>query len=270
MIDQNGNAGNAEFPIVRILGTPVSIVSFKDVLTLFEEWVAEHHGRFVVFRDVHGVMRARNDPKLQKAHEHADLIAPDGMPLVWVVKIAGINGISRVPGPDLMPAVCKRGLAHGWKHYFFGGAPGVAESVATELTKKFPGIIISGVQSPPFRKLTKEEDELVCATIREAQPDFVWVGLGTPKQEIWMDEHRDKCGGAILLGVGAAFDIAAGTTQRAPKWMQEYGIEWIFRLLNDPKRLWRRYLVLAPIFVCSATIEILRGKVKLSAASRVE
>ena len=264
MIDPGGHPEETKVPFIRILGTPVSVVSLEGVLRLFEGWITQNRARFAVFRDVHGVMLAQNDRKLQKAHKNADLVAPDGMPLVWLAKIAGINGISRVPGPDILPAICERGLAHGWRHYFFGGAPGIAASVATELSRLFPGIIISGVQSPPFRDLTREEDELVCAAIRKAQPHFIWVGLGTPKQEIWMDEHREKCGGAMLLGVGAAFDIFAGRTQRAPKWMQEYGIEWSFRLLSEPRRLWRRYLVLAPKFVFFAMHELLMRQIKVS------
>jgi N-acetylglucosaminyldiphosphoundecaprenol N-acetyl-beta-D-mannosaminyltransferase len=268
MVGQSENAGRAKVPFVRIVGTPVSIVSLEETLRFFESWVKQRRGGFAVFRDVHGVTRAEHDAKLQKAHENANLIAPDGMPLVWVAKLAGIKGMSRVAGPDVLPAVCERGLAQGWRHYFFGSAPGVAQTIAKELAKAFPGIIIAGMQSPPFRDLTEEENELACTAIREARPHFVWVGLGTPKQEIWMDEHWHKCGGAILLGVGAAFDIFARNTPRAPKWMQESGLEWLFRLIQEPKRLWRRYLVSVPTFICSATVELLRGEIKASDEKR--
>jgi N-acetylglucosaminyldiphosphoundecaprenol N-acetyl-beta-D-mannosaminyltransferase len=242
---------------VRILGTPISIVSVDQLLGLIGGWAAERRDRYVVFRDVHGVICARNDLQLRMSHEEADIVAPDGMPLVWAARAAGIDKVTRVCGPDLLPAACSYGLSHGWRHYFYGGAPGVAEAVAKNLTKNFLGLIIAGTQCPPFRPLTREEDELACAAIRAAHPHLVWVGLGTPKQEVWMAAHRGKCGGAILLGVGAAFDIYAGLTPRAPEWAQKCGLEWSYRLVRDPIRLWRRYLVFAPLFVLLAIREII-------------
>jgi len=235
------------------------------VLALFETWMADRCDRFVVLRDVHGAMRARNDAKLRRAHEVSDLMAPDGVPLVAIARLAGIADISRVCGPDLLPATCQRGLSLGWRHYFLGGAPGVAESVIAHLNEKYPGIAIAGFYCPPFRPLSPDEDALVCEEIRAARPDFVWVGLGTPKQEIWMHEHRGRCGGAIMLGIGAAFDIYAGAVSRAPKWMQRCGLEWLFRLIHDPRRLWRRYLILAPLFICLALGELIRGRITVSA-----
>jgi N-acetylglucosaminyldiphosphoundecaprenol N-acetyl-beta-D-mannosaminyltransferase len=250
--------------IFRVLGTPVSIVSMDRILKLFEhEWIPHRRDRYIVLRDVHGVMRARSDAKLRKAHEASDLTAPDGMPLVWIAKLAGINGITRVAGSDLLSAVCERGVALGWRHYFLGGAPGIAERAIQQLTEKHPGISIVGLSCPPFKPLSVEEDEIICATIRSARPDFVWVGLGTPKQEIWMHEHRGQCGGATLLGVGAAFDFHAGVISRAPKWMQRYGLEWLHRLMQEPKRLWTRYLVLAPMFSFLALSDLLRRRIAI-------
>ena len=269
------NEGNAEIegdkpPFRRtwILGTPVSIISMKQILRLFEEWLTNNHDRSVVLRDVHGVMLARNDIQLQKAHEKADLVAPDGMPLVWVARLAGFGEISRVCGPDLLSAVCTYGISRGWRHYFYGGAPGVAETLEEKLTTKYPGIKIIGTQCPPFRSLTLEEDEIACAAIRAARPHFVWVGLGTPKQEVWMAEHRGKCGGAVLLGIGAAFDIHAGFVSRAPIWMQSFGLEWAYRLAHEPRRLWRRYLKLAPIFLFLALWELITKRTSYPLANR--
>lgn len=245
----------------RILGTPVSVVSMDRVLELFEMWTTKPRDRYVVVRDVHGVMRARSETDLHTAHETADLTVPDGMPLVWIAKLAGIEGISRVCGPDLLPAVCRHGLRFGWRHFFLGGAPGVAEKAIEKLEDEHPGIAIAGSYCPPFRKLNGEEDEKMCAVIRASGADFVWVGLGTPKQELWMNEHRGRCGGAIMLGVGAVFDIAAGVSSRAPGFMQKRGLEWLFRLVHEPRRLWRRYLVLGPKFVVLALTELAIGGV---------
>jgi N-acetylglucosaminyldiphosphoundecaprenol N-acetyl-beta-D-mannosaminyltransferase len=251
-------------PVYRILGTPVSIISMDQVLKLFEvDWTVHRRDRYVVLRDVHGIMRARSDAKLQNAHASSDLTTPDGVPLVWFAKLAGISGVSRICGPDLLPAVCERGLPLGWRHYFLGGASGVAEKVIDELSERYPGISIAGFYCPPFRSLTAEEDETICAAIRGARADFVWVGLGTPKQEIWMNEHRGRCGGATLLGIGAVFDLYAGVTSRAPKWMQRHGLEWIYRLVHEPKRLWARYLVLAPKFVFLALAELAKGRIAM-------
>jgi N-acetylglucosaminyldiphosphoundecaprenol N-acetyl-beta-D-mannosaminyltransferase len=252
---------------VRILGTPVSILSVKRALHLFDQWVVDRCDRYVVFRDVHGVMLARRNTALHRAHQESDLVAPDGLPLVWAGRIAGFNEISRVCGPDLLLAVCEHGMPLGWRHYFYGGGRGVAKRVARELAQKFPGIKIVGTQCPPFRPLTESEDRLACASIRAERPNFVWVGLGTPKQEIWMMEHRGKCGGAILLGVGAAFDVCCGLKSRAPLSLQKCGLEWAYRLAQEPKRLWRRYLQFAPMFVVLASFELMRAKMSRSLAA---
>ena len=230
------------------------------VLRLFEKWIADGRDRYVVFRDVHGVMLALDHELLRTAHEQADLIAPDGMPLVWAARLSGSRKISRVCGPDLFLAVCEYGISRNWRHYFFGGAPGVAELLQQKVAARYPGINIVGTQCPPFRALTEKEDRAACAAIRAARPDFVWVGLGTPKQEIWMAKHRGKCGGAILLGIGAAFDLHAGLMARAPAWMQSSGLEWAHRLTHEPRRLWRRYLMLAPKFLLLASWEQIKKR----------
>jgi N-acetylglucosaminyldiphosphoundecaprenol N-acetyl-beta-D-mannosaminyltransferase len=230
------------------------------MLYILDGWVKERSGRYVVFRDVHGVVRARSEERLHKAHEAADVIAPDGMPLVWTSKLLGFSNISRVCGPDMLLAACQHGETLGWKHYFYGGAPDVVETLVMNLKLKFPKMVVVGTYSPPFRELTAEENENDCERIRASQADLVWIGLGTPKQELWMNAYAHKCGGAILLGVGAAFDFHAGTIIRAPVWMRNFGLEWAHRLVHEPKRLWRRYLVLAPLFVMYATHEVVSSK----------
>jgi N-acetylglucosaminyldiphosphoundecaprenol N-acetyl-beta-D-mannosaminyltransferase len=250
------DVAEAQVRRISVVGTPISLISLSRLLHVFEQWIASPRDRYVVFRDVHGVVAARNDVDLDLAHKGADIVAPDGMPLVWALRATGASA-SRVCGPDTLLATCEYGLSRGWKHYFYGGATGVAERLVEELSRKFPGLNVVGTQSPPFRQLAPDEDEQACAKIRAAQPDLVWVCLGTPKQEIWMSEHQGKCGGAIMLGVGAAFDFHALLIRRAPRWMQKTGLEWVFRLFTDPKRLWKRYLMMGPVFVALATWEVL-------------
>jgi N-acetylglucosaminyldiphosphoundecaprenol N-acetyl-beta-D-mannosaminyltransferase len=154
-----------------------------------------------------------------------------------------------VYGPDLLLACCSRSLASGYRHFFYGGAPGVPERLIERLSARFPGLCVAGGFSPPFRALTSEEDLALVRRINEAQPDIVWVGLSTPKQERWMWEHRGRLKAPVFIGVGAAFDFHAGLKRQAPRWMQRNGLEWVFRLLTEPRRLWRRYLRNNPVFV---------------------
>jgi N-acetylglucosaminyldiphosphoundecaprenol N-acetyl-beta-D-mannosaminyltransferase len=244
-----------------ILGTAISAVSMNQTLSLLGNWVNDGRQHYVIFRDVHGLMCARTDRKLQDAQREFDLVLPDGVPLVWIMKWAGISDVSRVCGIDLLPAVCGYGVRHGWRHYFYGGNPGAAEVLAKKFAEKFPGIRIVGIKTPPFRPLTQKEDNADCAEIRAALPHFLWVCLGTPKQDLWMHEHLGKCGNVIMLGVGGAFDINAGLTARAPQWMQSFGLEWAYRLTREPARLWKRYFTHIPSFVVLAGLEWLTSRI---------
>lgn len=251
---------HADRPVgrVSVVGAPISVVSLPKVLAIFERWVGSDEDHIVLLRDVHGAMRARSDTAVRRVQDEADLVLPDGVPLVWAVRMTGRHLISRVCGIDLLPAACQYGAARGWRHYFYGASPGVAEKLAAMLRGRWPEIEIVGTYCPPFRPLTPEEDEEVCANVRAAQPDFVWVSLSTPKQDLWMREHRGKCGGATLVGVGGAFEINAGLIPRAPKWMQNSGLEWFYRLWQEPARLAGRYLKSLPLFVILAMIELFR------------
>lgn len=251
---------NSQDRRMSIVGTPLSLISPDELLRVFERWIADPQDRYVVFRDVHGVVAARTDADLDRAHQLADIVMADGMPLVWALRASGASA-SRVCGPDMLLSACEYGLSRGWRHYFYGGAAGVAEKLASRLSIKYPGLNVVGIQSPPFRSLTSEEDELACEQIRAAKPHLIWVGLGTPKQEIWMTKHQGRWGSAIMLGVGAAFDVHAGVTRRAPRWLQRLGLEWAYRLFYDPKRLWRRYLLITPLFVPLAIREIIQRRI---------
>ncbi len=244
---------------LNIAGTKVSVVTMPVVLAAIERWLSERSGRYIVCRDVPGVIRARTDSSLHAIHERAGFVTPDGAPLVWTAKLLGCRDVSRVCGPDLLSAAAERGVALGWKHYFYGSSPNVIENLTRELRAKFPGITVVGSYSPPFRTTTAEEDDLACERIRASGADLVWVGLGSPKQEYWMADNAQRCGGAVLIGIGAAFDFHAGTVTRAPSWMRERGLEWAYRLFQEPQRLWRRYLVLAPQFILYASVDVAKS-----------
>ena len=187
---------------------------------------------------------ARHDEDLTTLLNRADLNLPDGMPLVWIArKRLGLAHMTdRCYGPDLMLALLGEGRAHGLRHYFYGSSPEVVEELAVRMRDRFPGLEVVGVESPPFRALSAEESGDLVARVRQSQADIVWVGLGTPKQDVFVDSYRDKLG-AALIAVGAAFDFHAGAKKQAPRWVQRIGMEWAFRLLAEPGRLWKRYLV---------------------------
>jgi N-acetylglucosaminyldiphosphoundecaprenol N-acetyl-beta-D-mannosaminyltransferase len=244
-------------PRANILGVRVSATTMEITLRTIEAWIARHESYYVCVTGVHGVMESWRDVNLRHIHNTAGLVTPDGMPLVWLSRLMGFRQVERVYGPDLMLMVCGRSAQQGYRHFFYGGAPGVAEKLASRLRSRFPGLQIAGVYSPPFRALTPEEDEAVVERINAAKPDIVWVGLSTPKQERWMSEHRGWLNAPVLIGVGAAFDFHAGLKRQAPHWMQKNGLEWLFRLVMEPRRLWRRYLINNPWFLWLVLLQAL-------------
>ena len=247
--DPNATYTAAGVSATRILDVPVSIINMSVALDTIVEWIRARRAHYICVRDVHGIMRAQDDAELKRIHYEAGLVTPDGMPLVWISRWRGHRTVSRVCGADLVSALCERSVQTGARHYFYGGKPGVAERMAAALTKRFPGLQVAGMGTPPFRALSSAEDEAAVAEISKTNPDIVWVGLSTPKQEYWMRDHVGRIPGATLIGVGAAFDFYAGDVKRAPRWMHLLGLEWLHRLLSEPRRLWRRYLLLAPRFV---------------------
>ena len=231
-----------------ILGTPIAITDLAGATAHLLQRVAARQGGYVCLRDVHGVMLARRDPELRAIHSDAAMNLPDGMPLVHVARWRGHRAIGRVAGTDLVEALADAGRGAALRHYFYGGKPGVAEAMAATLARRFPGLVVAGCASPPFGEIDEAVMKQALAAIVVAHADVVWVGLSTPKQERWMHRHHHALPGMTLIGVGAAFDFITGEVARAPRWMQRATLEWLHRLLSEPRRLWRRYLVLAPRF----------------------
>lgn len=227
---------------------------------IIDRWIAAREPHYVCITGVHGVTESLRSPMLRSIHNEAGLVTPDGMPLVWLSRWHGAHHVERVYGPDLMLELCERSVARGYRHFFFGGAEGVPERLAARLTRRFPGLRIAGCLSPPFHAPSEAEHDAIVERIVAAAPDIVWVGLSTPKQERWMSEHVRRLGGPVLIGVGAAFDFHAGLKKQAPRWMQRSGLEWLFRLMSEPRRLWRRYLVNNPVFVWHVLVQTLRPR----------
>ena len=240
----------------NILGIGINAVNLTQTLCEIESWIFTDKREYVCVTPVHSLMDLRKDPDLRRIANNSGLTTPDGMPIVWLLKAAGHKHVSRVYGPDLMLAVCQHGLSRNYRHFLYGGTPETLDLLSQRLQQKFPGINITGSFAPPFRPLTHEEDQDVIQRINQSGADIVWVGIGSPKQERWMAQHIHKTDARVMLGVGAAFDFHAGTKQQAPRWMQRSGLEWLFRLLSEPTRLWKRYLVSNTLFVFLIFLQI--------------
>ncbi len=242
-------------PRVNILGVGISAINLQQAVRAIEEWIAAGEAHYVNVCTVHTVMEAQRDGRLRGILNRSGLSTPDGMPLVWLGRLDGHRHVARVYGPDLMLALCARSEATGSRHFFYGGAPGVADLLAHRLMARYPGLRVAGTYSPPFRPADAEEDRDVLDSINAAAPDIVWVGLGTPKQDYWVARHRARLDAPALIAIGAAFDFHAGLLRQAPRWMQRSGLEWLFRLLQEPRRLAFRYLVYNPLFVVSVALQ---------------
>ena len=232
-------------PRYNVLGVGVSALTLAQARDLVLGARGAKRLGYVCLGTVNGIAEARADPVFRTVFNASYLTTPDGMPLVWL----GPRGVERVYGPDLLLAVCEAGRAGGLRHYFFGGAEGVASALAQNLAARFPGLAVAGTFTPPFRPLTAEEDAALAADVARTQPDIVWVGLGTPKQERFMAEHVQALDAGLLIGVGAAFDFFSGRVRQAPRWVQRSGFEWLFRLCMEPRRLGPRYLKTNPLFL---------------------
>lgn len=240
----------------KVLGVRVHAVQITDVVTQVERWIEEgDYGHVVATANAHIVMECRRNPQMMEAINSADLVIPDGMPIVWLGRKHGFPLKERAYGPDVMEAILDFSVEKGYSHYFYGSTPETLKALVTRIRQRWPRIRIAGWYSPPFRPLTPEEDEAIVQMLNKVQPDILWVGLGCPKQELWIHSHKNRLKIPVLLGVGAAFDFLSGRKLQAPKWMRQNGLEWLFRFLTNPRRIWYRVLILGPQFVFLVMLE---------------
>ena len=237
-------------PTRTLLGVSVSMIDYDGAIALMDELVDTRGRGYVCAAPVHALMVAQDDPEMREALACSTLVVPDGMPLVWAANLLGESLDDRVYGPELMLRYSDRCAERGHRVWLYGGRDqGSLVQLALSMRRRHPGIKIVGGYSPPFRALDGEEEELVVQQINEAKPDVLWVGIGVPKQEKWMARMRDRLDVPVMCGVGAAFDFHAGRISMAPSWMQDRGLEWIYRIVQEPKRLLPRYLYTNPRFV---------------------
>ena len=233
---------------VNVLGVGISVLNLPSALEAIAGAVRMRHKGYICVTGVHGVMEAQGDESFRQILNGAFLCTPDGMPMVWMGRLRGHEAMRRVYGPDLMLEVCAWSETSGCRHFFYGGAPGIAEQLRDRLVKKFPRLQVAGCYTPPFRPLNPAEEAQLQETVRAARPDVFWVGLSTPKQERFMAAFLPKLEVTLMVGVGAAFDFHAGRVSQAPRWMQQSGLEWFYRLCQEPRRLAKRYLKNNPRF----------------------
>jgi len=250
-----------QIPSFLCLGVRVHLVRMCQVLSVIEHWVDKRdHCHYVVATQMHGVMEARRDPNFKSILNSADLFVPDGYSLIWAAHRHGFKVKNRVPGPDLFLEGCRLAADRGYRVFFYGDTQETLKMLTLTLKDRFPGLEVVGAHSPPFRPLTQEEDGQEIEMINESGADIVWVGLGLPKQERWMFEHRDKLNAPVLVGVGAAFKFLSGQVKRAPPWVGDHGLEWLWRFIREPRRVWHRVMIDGPHFVVCVALESLNSK----------
>jgi len=248
-----------------VLGVGISTTSYDAVVDRCTAWIEERHltkrkidAKYICVTSVHGVMLAQRDSELRSIINRADIVTPDGMPIVWAMRSFGRKGQQRVYGPALMLALCRRAAEAGHRIFLYGSRPETLRHLQQNLRAKYPQLNIAGACTAPFHALTPEEDSRIQQIILHSNCDLLFIGIGEPKQSRWMADHLASFPGVIMLGLGAAFDFHAGVQKQAPEWMQNSGLEWLFRLFNEPKRLWRRYLLITPWFLPRWGVQWLR------------
>jgi N-acetylglucosaminyldiphosphoundecaprenol N-acetyl-beta-D-mannosaminyltransferase len=245
-------------PRANILGVGISAISLNEAVQTIGRWIAHSERHYINVCTVHTVMECFYNEKLREIVNHSSMATPDGMPLVWLAHHYGFHEATRVYGPDLMLAICKYSTKNGHRHFFYGGDEGVADQLSKVLKDRYPGIQIAGSYSPPYRDVGYIEETSIIESINNASPDIVWVGLGTPKQDFWVAQHRAQLKAPILIAVGAAFDFHTGRVRQAPVWVQKKGLEWLFRLSMEPRRLAYRYLKYNPLFIILITLQLMK------------
>jgi N-acetylglucosaminyldiphosphoundecaprenol N-acetyl-beta-D-mannosaminyltransferase len=244
------SAGAAAPKKQDVLGVGISATNYEEVAKTCADWLQTRTAaHYICVTSVHGVMEARKNESIRSILNGADIATPDGMPLVWALRSFGNSLQERVYGPNLMLTLCGQAQERGHRIFLYGGRPETLDTLCDNLRRRFPRLVVAGSYSPPFRPLTEGEEASVRETILDARPDLLFVGISTPKQERWMAEHKACFPGVVMVGVGAAFDFHAGRVKQAPAWMQKHGLEWFFRLAMEPARLWRRYVLVTPLFL---------------------
>ena len=245
---------------VNILGVGISAVSMSSALDRAEKLIRQDGQGYICVTGVHGIIEAQSDSTFRSILNHSFLSTPDGMPTVWLGRLRGFKQMTRVYGPDFMLNLCHRSMTEGYRHFLYGGKPGVVEQLRDELQRRYPALQIVGVYTPPFRPLTEAEEEELRAQLEISKADVLWCGLSTPKQERFMAAYSGKLPVKLMVGVGAAFDFLSGNSKDAPDWMKQSGLQWLHRLLHEPKRLGRRYLVNNPTFIWLTVLQMLGVK----------
>jgi N-acetylglucosaminyldiphosphoundecaprenol N-acetyl-beta-D-mannosaminyltransferase len=238
-----------EFPTFDIKGVPVAAIDIASACDLVCSRALAARGEYITVTGAHGVVESAYDERIRTAHQKAFMTVPDGMPLVWLGRLLGFRSITRVYGPDLMSRVFANEQYRQLRHFLYGANPEIIAKLCDALHARFGQCNLVGTYSPPMKPLGFIEGDDVLARIRDLKADLIWVGLSTPKQEMWMQMHMPKIGKGMAVGVGAAFELLSGTTAQAPRWIQQSGLEWLFRLAAEPKRLFRRYLFVVPRFL---------------------
>jgi len=241
-----------------VLGIKVSAIHLSTAVDMTDRWIAARNRGYICVTGVHGVMEAQRDAELLRILNHAFINTPDGMPMSWVGHLQGLSEMDRVCGPDFMAAMCQLSVQRRYRHFLYGGQPGVAELLKEALQRRFPGLQVVGTYTPPFRNLSAAEEEDMLTQVRASKPHILWVGLSTPKQERFMAHYIDRLEVPLLVGVGAAFDYHTGRIRDCPHWIKRAGLQWLHRLVQDPRRLWRRYLLNNPAFVWNIALQLLK------------
>ncbi len=226
----------------NVLGIEIDAINLNSACEKIDQWIQKKNPVYICVAPVSTVIDCQDDPVYRTVINSADMVTPDGMPIVWLGRTTN-KSIQRTYGPDLMLAVCEKGLAHGYRHFLYGATPSTLQRLESRLKNQFPGINIVGSFSPPFSPTAKKEEQATLATMNQSGADILWVGLGSPKQDFWMQMHRARLEVPVMIGVGAAFDFLSGVKPQAPRFLQACGLEWFFRLSCEPRRLGRRYLI---------------------------
>jgi N-acetylglucosaminyldiphosphoundecaprenol N-acetyl-beta-D-mannosaminyltransferase len=247
-------------PRANVLGVGIHAIDMDETIRRSNLLIDGGRKGYVCVTGVHGIMEAQSDPALRDILNRAYLCVPDGMPTVWVGKLQGHHDMRRVYGPDYMIEMCRRSLRQDYRHFFYGGAPGIAGKLKMKLESRMPWLKVVGTYTPPFGPLSSEQEHELVAMVARQKPDIIWVGLSTPKQERFMAQYLERLDVKLMVGVGAAFDLHAGLRSDAPTWMKQCGLQWLHRLQQEPRRLAPRYLKHNPRFVWEICGQVARWK----------